>query len=61
MGIEHSEIWETERFGGATKDSEVFCFCCGLVLEEKEVLSDRFGRCFCGIRCKKIFYEGEGL
>ena len=64
MGITHSEILETERFGTLDlREGDRACSCCGIVLEDgfEEIEADRFGRCFCCAECRRIFYGGITL
>lgn len=58
MKITHPWIEMAERFGVCCDEGVMVCLFCDSKLREdsEKGVVDRFGRCFCSEKCKKIYY-----
>lgn len=61
MEAEHPDVLETLKFGGLKNEILFSCEVCGKTFDEFDDYrkTDRFGRCFCSLKCKKKYYSRD--
>ncbi|MBO4941674.1 MAG: hypothetical protein J6D15_05685 [Clostridia bacterium] len=61
METKHPDILKILKFGKQESEKIFFCEVCGETFDEFDDyrMTDRFGRCFCGLKCRAEYYSRD--